>query len=156
MDALSRHMPRLRWQLMQCRQRLGFWGLLALGMMAAALLIDVAVIRPALIWCDQRSQAQVSQADAELRNTLARDTEAADLKWLMGSKRGRRVVWRLLDTAGVFRLSFNTNALQMAFNEGNRNYGNRTLAQLQAVCPDLYALMAKEHAHDQRDIDDGS
>ena len=56
MDALSRHMPRLRWQLMQCRQRLGFWGLLALGMMAAALLIDVAVIRPALISDQQRRQ----------------------------------------------------------------------------------------------------
>lgn len=56
MDALSRHVPRLRWQLMQGQQRLGFWGLLALGTMAAALLIDMTVIRPALVLDQQRRQ----------------------------------------------------------------------------------------------------
>ena len=36
-----------------------------------------------------------------------------------GSKRGRRIVWRFLERAGVYRLSFNTNAMAMAFAEGN-------------------------------------
>ena len=82
--------------------------------------------------------------------------EVEDLKWLMGSKRGRRIVWRLLDQAGVFRLSFNTNAMQMAFAEGNKNYGLRTLAQIQALCPDLYPLMVKEAKDEQRNLDDGN
>ncbi|MCP1509278.1 hypothetical protein J2Y83_005252 [Pseudomonas marginalis] len=47
MDAVTRHLPRLRWQLMQWQQRLGVPGLLALGVMAAALAIDVAIIYPA-------------------------------------------------------------------------------------------------------------
>ena len=47
MEALTRYLPRLRWHLMQWQQNLGFWGLLALGVMAAALLIEISVIHPA-------------------------------------------------------------------------------------------------------------
>ena len=39
MDTLVRHLPRQRWPLMQWRQRLGFGGLLAVGVMATVLLI---------------------------------------------------------------------------------------------------------------------
>lgn len=103
---------------------------------------------------DTNSQ-ESSKADADLRKRLAKDTEEADLKWLMSSKRGRRIVWRLLDRTGVFRLSFNTNAMTMAFAEGNRNEGLRTLAQIHALCPELYHVMVKEQTHDNRNDDDG-
>lgn len=76
---------------------------------------------------------------------MAAEGEEQDLKWLMSSKRGRRIVWRLLEQAGVFRLSFNPNAMQMAFNEGGRNYGNRTLGQIHAYCSELYPVMVKEN-----------
>ena len=81
-----------------------------------------------------------------------RDTEESDLKWLMGSRRGRRIVYRLLEQAGVFRSVFSTNAMQMAFSEGHRNYGLRTLTLLTTHCPELYAAMLKE-AKDARDAD---
>ncbi len=90
-------------------------------------------------------EAQTAIRDAEAnRRRLGAEVEALDVKWLMGSKRGRRIVWRLLDQAGVFRLSFSTNAMQMSFNEGNRNYGNRTLDLIHRTCADLYPLMLKE------------
>lgn len=104
---------------------------------------------------DTRGQER-AKADADLRVKLARESEEADLKWLMGSKRGRRIVWRLLEQAGVFRLSFNTNAMQMAFAEGNRSFGNRTLAMIHALTPELYPVMVKEATHDNRNPDDGS
>ncbi len=47
MDTLTRHLPRLRWLLLQWQQHLGVPGLLALAVMAAALAIDVAIIYPA-------------------------------------------------------------------------------------------------------------
>ncbi len=94
-----------------------------------------------------------AQADRAARGKLARDSEADDLKWLMGSKRGRRIVWRLLEQAGVFRLSFHTDAMQMAFNEGNRNYGNRVLTLIHAHCPERYPTMIKEQT-DERHPDD--
>ncbi|BCB27050.1 phage endoprotease [Sulfurimicrobium lacus] len=104
---------------------------------------------------DIRSQER-TRGDNDLRNKLATDTEEADLKWLMGSKRGRRIVWRLLDRAGVFRLSFNTNSMAMAFNEGNKNEGLRTVAQIHKLCPELYPVMVKEQIHDNRNDDNGS
>ena len=67
-----------------------------------------------------------------------------DLKWLMSSKRGRRIVNRLLKNAGVFRSSFHTNALQMSFNEGNRNFGLKLLADVTEHCPDRYTEMMEE------------
>lgn len=103
---------------------------------------------------DIRSQER-AKADTDQRNRLARDTEEADFKWLMGSKRGRRIVWRLLDRAGVFRLSFNTNAMAMAFAEGSKNEGLRLLAQIHTLCPELYPTMVKE-ANEHRNADDGS
>jgi hypothetical protein len=95
-----------------------------------------------------------AKTDREVKDRLARETEEADLKWLMSNKRGRRVIWRLLDHSGVFRLSFNTNAMQMAFAEGNRNYGNRTLAMIHTLCPEQYPTMVKENSSNERNDDD--
>jgi len=98
---------------------------------------------------DVRGQER-AQADSDLRRRLA------DFKWLMSSKRGRRIVWRFLERAGVYRLSFNTNAMAMAFAEGNRNEGLRLLAHLHTLCPELYAVMVKEQNHDNRNADNAS
>lgn len=103
---------------------------------------------------DIRGQER-AKADKDVRDKLQRETEDGDIKWLMGSKRGRRIVWRLLDQSGVFRLSFNTNAMQMAFAEGNRNFGNRTLALIHAQTPELYSVMVKENTN-ERHADDGN
>lgn len=81
---------------------------------------------------------------AKLRERLEAQSEVEDLKWLMSSKRGRRIVNRQLVSAGVFRISFTTNALQMAFNEGNRNQGNILLAMITEHCPDRYAELLTE------------
>lgn len=92
---------------------------------------------------DAGSQDKVRK-DREVKNKLAEQTEEADIKWLMGSKRGRRIVWRLLERAGVFRTSFNTNSMTMAFAEGARNEGLRLMAMIHAACPELYPQMQKE------------
>ena len=90
--------------------------------------------------------------DRKIRVRLAQQTEEADLKWLMGSKRGRRIVWRFLDKAGTFGPSFNVDAALMAWAEGNRNQGTQWLNLILAVCPELFPTMLKEandhHADD--------
>ena len=94
-----------------------------------------------------------TSADRGLKDRINRETEEADFKWLMSSKRGRRIIWRLLEQAGVFRSSFSTTAMQMAFNEGNRNNGNRTLALIHTHCPELYPIMLKEQNNGRNDGD---
>ena len=102
---------------------------------------------------DLRQQERAA-SDKALRDRADRETEEADIRWLMSSKRGRRILWRLLEQAGVFRLSFNTNAMQMAFAEGNRNFGNRALSLIHSQCPELYPSMVKENTDDERHTDD--
>jgi len=81
---------------------------------------------------------------AEQRRRAQEKAEADDVRWLMGTKRGRRIIWRLLERAGVFRVSFHTNSMTMAFNEGMRNEGLRLMALINADCPDLYLQMVRE------------
>lgn len=82
--------------------------------------------------------------DAQQRARVAEATEIDDLKWLLSSKRGRRIAYRQLQRARVFHLSFNTNALQMAFAEGNRNQGLALLATITEHFPERYAEMLQE------------
>lgn len=96
------------------------------------------------------------KADKDLRERITRENEESDVKWLMSSKRGRRVVWRLLDQAGVFRTTFNTNAMSMAFAEGNRNQGLRLIAMIHVLCPEQYPAMMKEQSNNDGTNDDGS
>lgn len=102
---------------------------------------------------DIRGQEEASE-DKDLRSRMTRETEEADFKWLMGSKRGRRIVWRLLEQSGVFRSSFSTTAMQMAFNEGYRNLGNRMLALIHQHSPELYPIMLKEQINGRNDGSD--
>lgn len=92
---------------------------------------------------DLRGQEK-EQQEAEARKRLAREVEIADLKWLMSSARGRRFMWRLLELTGPFRLSFDRNAMEMAFREGNRNLGNQLFSDVMAQCPEMYPVMVRE------------
>ena len=104
---------------------------------------------------DLKAQERAKQ-DKDIKIRLAQEAEEADIRWLMGNKRGRRIVWRLLDQAGVFRSSFNTNAMAMSFAEGNRNYGLRILSMIHTQCPELYPVMMKEQTNERNDDDGGS
>jgi hypothetical protein len=89
-------------------------------------------------------ELQENQAEAIRKAQLAAEQDAADFKWLMESKRGRRLMWRLLDKAGCFRSSFDTSALRMAMLEGQRNYGLTWLNEIMAHAPDKFELMLTE------------
>lgn len=75
---------------------------------------------------------------------LAREVEANDIKWLMSSKQGRRVMWRRLERAGVFRTSFTGNS-ETFFKEGMRNMGLLDIADITTHAPEGYALMLTEN-----------
>lgn len=94
---------------------------------------------------DLRGQEALNEDRAE-REKRNEQTEVSDLQWQMGDKRGRRIVYRALERAGVWRLSFNTNALSMAFAEGMRNEGLRLMMMLNRHCPAKYSEMLMENS----------
>lgn len=76
-----------------------------------------------------------------------------DIKWLMGSPRGRRIIWWLISAAGVYRSTFDINdpdPSKMSFREGYRNFGLMLLNVLTAYCPELYHAMLKENNNASR------
>lgn len=87
---------------------------------------------------------ELAFAEANERARLKREEERAGLAAVMSSKGGRLTVHRLLEWAGVYRLSFTGDALWSAFNEGQRNVGNKLLAEIMADFPAEFALMMKE------------
>lgn len=97
---------------------------------------------------DLRGQ-QAEKREADARKKALHESDQADVKWLMSSPRGRRFLWRLLDISGPFRISFDTNAMKMAFAEGNRNLGNQIFNEIMTVCPELYPVMVKEQRNER-------
>lgn len=95
----------------------------------------------------EAQDAAKSQQDDATR--LQRQREVDDLKWLMGHKQGRRYMWVQLNNYGVFRTSFSSDPLVMAFNEGARNQGLKLIADIHEHCAERYAEMTKEQ-HDAR------
>lgn len=87
---------------------------------------------------DQRQHREALSAEQKLAE------EARDWRFLMSSPRGRRIVWSLLEKTGVYRPSFVPDALQMAFNEGQRNVGLTLLAKIGEHAPDTYLTMQTE------------
>lgn len=89
--------------------------------------------------------------------TNARDTQRSDasraereradneLRFVMGDARGRRFVWGLLASAGIYRSSFATDPLVMAHAEGKRDTGLRLLDRLLRVTPGDYLKAQQEN-----------
>ncbi|HEA0345080.1 TPA: hypothetical protein RU593_003012 [Salmonella enterica] len=70
--------------------------------------------------------------------------EKDDIKFVMDSEQGRRVVWSLLEKGQVFGTCFNVDPNITAFNEGQRNLALVLFQRVMTHCPDQYLKMAAE------------
>lgn len=70
--------------------------------------------------------------------------EKEDIKFVMDSEQGRRVVWGLLEKGQVFGTCFNVEPHITAFNEGQRNLALVLFQRVMTHCPDQYLKMAAE------------
>lgn len=84
-----------------------------------------------------RTQNERKKHDLEQR-------EKDDIKFVMGSEQGRRVVWSLLEKGQVFGTCFNVDPNITAFNEGQRNLALVLFQRVMTHCPDQYLKMAAE------------
>jgi hypothetical protein len=89
------------------------------------------------------------QAKADEERARRRQLERDDIAWLMGSLRGRRIVWRLLETCGVYRSSMTGNS-ETYFREGMRNVGLILLRDVHDAASDEFLTMLKEHRTNDR------
>lgn len=106
---------------------------------------------------DPTDLAGLARAERVAEDKAAREArqERDDLVWLMSGPRGRRIVWRQIDRAGVLTgSSFSPDAMTMAFSEGVRNPAMRLLGLVLPM--DEFAVMVRENAPKpaQEDRDD--
>ena len=84
-----------------------------------------------------REENAARQRDMEKR-------EIDDIKFVMDSEQGRRVIWSLLVKGQVFGACFNIDPHVTAFNEGQRNLALMLFQRVMAHCPNQYLKMADE------------
>jgi hypothetical protein len=86
------------------------------------------------------------RASAKEQSKFEAAVELDDIRWLMSSKRGRRLMWRLLGDARLYQQSFDGNANWSIFNEGKRSIALKLMAQIHTIEGGLglYAQMANE------------
>ncbi|HBT3179491.1 TPA: hypothetical protein PIP00_001039 [Klebsiella pneumoniae] len=84
-----------------------------------------------------RIQNEMKKHDLEQR-------EKDDIKFVMDSEQGRRVVWGLLEKGKVFAPCFAGDPHLTAFNEGQRNLALALFQRIMTHCPDQYLKMAAE------------
>lgn len=82
--------------------------------------------------------------------------EAQDWEWFTSDERGQRIVYALLERAGFFRSSFSTNALSMAFTEGQRNEGLYVFAMLAKHASPTVVTSIMTRKQKQEDRHDGT
>lgn len=91
---------------------------------------------------DPFSEPKDRAAEGRLKAFRAQ-VDAEDIKFVMSSKQGRRVVWRLLAKAGIYKSSFTGNS-ETFFNEGMRAVGLFLLDEVMRNSPDAFMQMTLE------------
>jgi hypothetical protein len=81
---------------------------------------------------------------AKETDTFTRDDELGDLRTVLGTLAGRRLLWRVLGFAGYQRLSFSSDALVMARNEGGRNVALWLQTEIEEADTDAFLTMIRE------------
>lgn len=101
----------------------------------------------------QAQERAMEERDKQARQALRLLSD--DVNRLMSSKSGRRFVLHLLAETNTFGSCFDTNALHMAFKNGERNVGLKLQALIQGSCPDRYFEMLQEHLKNEQRRDAG-
>lgn len=100
------------------------------------------------------AQRNARRPDEFDQQRLLAETAQADLAFVMDDPRGRRFVWALLGTCGIYANSFNTNFGVSAFACGRQSIGQDLLRRITIEQPRQYLQMQAEAIErDQRDRD---
>ena len=86
-------------------------------------------------------------AETNRKRTVANERLADDefLRSALRSRAGRKYFWRLLERCHIFETSYVQGSFDgTAFREGERNFGQRLLADIMRVAPESYLEMTNE------------
>ncbi|MBA1159380.1 hypothetical protein [Microvirga mediterraneensis] len=94
----------------------------------------------------------LEQFEQELAEEIA-TRERDDLRKVLDSREGRRVLWSLLDAAGVYGLSYTGEAMSTGFNEGRRSVGITLLQKIEDLAPGSFLTMQREVLEEKQTVE---
>jgi hypothetical protein len=100
-----------------------------------------------------RQEAEADEKAEQLR--LAHLADIAELRSVLSTRRGRNLIFRMLERTGVFRLSY-TGDENTFFREGERNVGLWLLNLVMEAGPAHFTAMMQEQQQDGRDDTSGA
>ncbi|ENC2022860.1 hypothetical protein ABKE32_000486 [Escherichia albertii] len=96
---------------------------------------------------DDEDDSRLAGQEQRHREREQRDTD--DIRQVMSTDAGRRVIWWLLERGKVFSTTFHADPHIAAFNEGQRNLALAMFSRVMAASPDNYLLMAAEASKEE-------
>lgn len=101
---------------------------------------------------ERHIQTEAHRQQAELTEALKRlrQREIDDLRKVLAIPQGRRLLWRILAEARIFRRSYASGAAnsETFFNEGRRDLGLMVLEEINQAKPDAFSTMQHEAMSD--------
>jgi hypothetical protein len=92
----------------------------------------------------QNAADPVQVADAGKKLSIQRRNELNDLRRVLETTEGRRVIWRILEKCGVYRSVWHPSA-QIHFNCGQQDLGHWVQAEITNADQEYLFLMMKEN-----------
>ena len=89
------------------------------------------------------SPKQVAAAGRKAR--FKHDRELEDLKEVLSTKPGQRLIWRYIERCGVYTFASGDVGL-VNFNEGRRSAGLEILKEVNEISPEVLISMMQEHS----------
>lgn len=94
----------------------------------------------------QKNVADEKQVqDARLQERMLQQTEIEDVRFIIKTPQGRRFIWRVLSTCGMYSQSAVDSGSWTYFNEGRRSVGLKLLDKILMADPESYLAMIKEN-----------
>lgn len=94
---------------------------------------------------DQESRA------IQARNARKKLRDEGDIRRVLDTVEGRRMIWKLLEKSGIAQISFvedDPGGRKTAFKEGQRNIGNSVWQDILRVAPEKFTMMQRENVSD--------
>lgn len=88
---------------------------------------------------------EAERAEQERREAHLAQQRKLDMAYVMGTVGGRRFIWELVCTCGLWAPSFTGNDASTDFREGQRNVALQLWARVQLECRDLFRKMIEEN-----------
>lgn len=82
--------------------------------------------------------------DKQFKDKIKSDLELNDIKSVLKTIEGRRFVWSVLESCGIYKSSF-TGSSETFFLEGSRNVGLRLLSKLEMADQESLFQMMREN-----------